>query len=131
MQSEILTLSAAGKTAAEIVATMQADSRHVQDVIAVSADDSPDLQGVLDHHLLLYSQPDGGWAGGLVDAVKASGNEELSVAFGRVLQRFRAVGQKVRTSESTVGSLATTLTQLAMQARPCLLYTSPSPRDRG
>ncbi len=102
---------AAGDDAATIFAALQADTRHVRDVMATS--DNPnetDLLDVLGEFGLLGITPQAEWTGPLVAAVANEGDATLTDGFNRLLMNLQITNRPVRcNSYASIGALVTAL----------------------
>jgi hypothetical protein len=114
-ESQIKPLEAAGKTDAEIVVLLQADSRHVRDVPITEI-----MNLLLNVVPVLEWQPDGKWTGKLVEAVVATGNKDLQSGLNRLLGNAVVnPATVVRTNgDAKVGQLASALISLSRSVLP-------------
>lgn len=110
--NEIKTELAAGKTEQEIVAKYAANLSTVHDI------DVDSLQNYLTTHKLIYmdaiSSPIPRWAGGLYDAIKASGNSELIEGMNGLINLLVKPSRKiVETTLPKYGALMAWMLQVA------------------
>lgn len=112
MKTEIIELHEAGQTPEQILSTLQADPRHVRDVMAVDFDTKkPDLFDVLEHYDLMN--------GSLDATIAAQESAELTAAWEKLKRHMQVVNREVKChSRPEIGLLTTTITNLAKATRP-------------
>ena len=105
----------AGKTASEILAILQADTRHVRDIMATSSKASDtDLLDLLGSEFgVLRLSASAEWKGSLVDYFVANPDSPLRDGFELLLTQLQISDRPVRCgSVARIGALTTGLTEI-------------------